>query len=301
MSSTHDTLAETYARDGYVTPFEALPASDAARYRERVLALAGTRDRLAPDERANAHLRYKWAADLSVLPAVLDAVARVLGPDLLVWRATFFYKGARDPTFVAWHQDSVYWDLEGDAVATAWLALTDSNETNGCVRVLPGSHRTPALRHAERPLDKDNLLIRGQALADAVDESAARPLLLAAGQFSLHHVALVHGSAANRSGAPRIGFAIRYAAPHVKPRGPRQGATLVRGVDRFGHFDPQPLPRFEGDPLAQAGAARASRRMIAQVARRLLSQSPKAAALSLLRLARRPGTMGALLRSLRRP
>ncbi len=301
MTPTGDALAHAYERDGYVTPCDGLSVDEAARYRDRVLAVAGERDRLAPDERANAHLRYKWAADLTAIPRVLDAVARVLGPDLLVWRATLFYKGATDPSFVAWHQDSVYWDLEGDAVATAWLALTDSTEANGCVRVLPGSHRTPSLPHAERPLDRDNLLIRGQALAVPVDEAAVRPLLLGAGQFSIHHVGLVHGSRENRSGVPRIGFAIRYAAPHVRPRGPRQGATLVRGVDRFGHFDPQPLPRFEGDPAARAGAARATRRMIAQLGRRLLAQSPKAAGLTLLRLAQRPGALRTLLRTLRRP
>lgn len=293
----HAGLRDRYERDGYSAPLEALAPKQAAAYRQRVLELAGRRDRLAPDERTNAHLRYPWAAELATLPAVLDAVEAVLGPDLLVWRASFFYKGASDPSFVAWHQDSVYWDLEGDAVATAWLALTDSTEANGCVRVLPGSHRAPPLPHAVR-LDGDNVLLRGQAVAVPIDEPATRPLVLAAGQFSLHHVGIVHGSPANRSGSPRIGFAVRYAAPRVRPRGARQGATLVRGEDRFGNFDAQPLPRFEGDPLAAAAAARARRRMIGQLLRQLRRQSPWEAGTTLLRLARRPGTARALARAL---
>jgi chlorinating enzyme len=289
-------LRERYRKEGYLFPLEARADTEIQACRERLLALAGDAG-LPPDVRTNTHLQHTWAAQLVALPAVLDAVASLLGPDLLVWRASFFFKGAKDASFVAWHQDSVYWDLDGDEVATAWIALTDSTENSGCVRVVPGSHRAPALPHAVGP-EKNNVLLRGQVITVPVDETTARPLLLRAGQFSLHHVGIVHGSQSNRSGDPRVGFAVRYVASHVKPCGARHTATLVRGEDRHGHFDLVPLPRFEGDPLAQAGHARAMRGMAKQALRQLRGQPLAVKLKTLLRLARRPGAGRAALRYL---
>jgi hypothetical protein len=70
--------------------------------------------------------------------------------------------------------------------------------------------------------------------------------------MSLHHVMLVHGSGPNDSDDRRIGLAIRYVPTSVKQLKLRDSATLVRGEDRFGNFDPEPVPQSEADEAAVA-------------------------------------------------
>jgi hypothetical protein len=297
MSAAPALDRERYRVEGYLCPLPALGPEDTARFRAAALGLVERDGRILPGERMNVHLRYKWAADLVQVPAVLDAVSQLLGNDLLVWRATLFFKPSRDTAFVAWHQDAAYWDLEGDDVATAWIALTDSTEANGCVRVVPGTHRAPLLPHAARA-DRDNELVRGQAIASGVDEAAARSLVLQAGQFSIHHVGIVHGSKPNPSDAPRLGFAVRYVAPHVKAKRVRHSATLVRGRDDCGHFELVPLPRYEGDPIARAASRRATRVFLRQFASQLWEEPLRASLTTALRLARRGSTWRGLWRYL---
>jgi hypothetical protein len=70
--------------------------------------------------------------------------------------------------------------------------------------------------------------------------------------MSLHHVRLVHGSAPNPSLDRRIGFAIRYIPTHLRQLAGADSATLVRGTDRFHHFEPEPRPRIDMDPALLA-------------------------------------------------
>jgi non-heme Fe2+,alpha-ketoglutarate-dependent halogenase len=65
------------------------------------------------------------------------------------------------------------------------------------------------------------------------------------GQMSLHHVRIFHGSKANYTDAPRIGFAIRFIPTHVYQNGGRTHALLVRGKDEYNHFDSPRLPQKE--------------------------------------------------------
>ena len=85
--------------------------------------------------------------------------------------------------------------LDPHELVTVWLALTDSKPENGCVRVIPGSHKGKSYSHVET-YDEKNLLARGQSI-DEIDDSDAVDLTLRAGQFSCHHERIVHGSAAN--------------------------------------------------------------------------------------------------------
>jgi ectoine hydroxylase-related dioxygenase (phytanoyl-CoA dioxygenase family) len=168
---------------------------------------------------------------------VLDAVEEVLGPDILVWSSQWFAKLPHDRAFVSWHQDATYWGLTPPNVSTAWIALTVSDAANGCLRVIPGTHRGELLPQRET-YGADNMLSRGQEIAVAVDESQAVDLVLRPGQFSLHHVGIVHGSGPNESTGPRIGLAVRYISPDVIQQGAQRDlAILARGRDRYGHFD----------------------------------------------------------------
>jgi hypothetical protein len=113
--------------------------------------------------------------------------------------------------------------------------------------------------------DPNNRLIRGQTVGREIAPDEAVCLELRAGQFSLHHGRLLHGSPANPSGTPRAGLAVRYITPDVHQGGPRHGATPVRGSDRFGHYDYEPAPRFDFDPVAGAWHVRSLRRYAAHV------------------------------------
>ena len=124
----------------------------------------------------------------------------MIGPDILCWSTGFFTKNARDPSYVSWHQDSTYWGLEPPDIVTAWVALSDSTLANGAMRVIPGTHLMDQLAHHDT-FAPDNLLSRGQEIAVEVDEREAVALELRAGEMSLHHVRLIHGSDPNPSDA----------------------------------------------------------------------------------------------------
>jgi hypothetical protein len=285
---------EAFHRDGYLAPVAVLDGAEIASARANVDALMRrTRGLADPGARHKPHLYAKWVADLVRNPRVLDAIERILGPDLLVWRSIFFVKAAGDPGYVAWHQDFAYWGLDSDAVVTAWIALTESTERNGCLRVVPGSHRRAAVPHPLRK-ERNNLLARGQSAE--VDEREARNVELAPGEMSVHHVRTLHGSGPNASDAPRIGLAVRYIATRVRQRGGRRSATLVRGADTFGHFDLEPEPRFDDDPAALAWHRRSRRLYAAELLRSSLGAENGWR--SVARFLMQPGRVARAVRSL---
>jgi ectoine hydroxylase-related dioxygenase (phytanoyl-CoA dioxygenase family) len=149
---------------------------------------------------------------------------------------------------VSWHQDATYWGLSENHGLTAWLAFTESNRENGCMRVVPGSHHR-ALRHIN-VRDPANMLPIGEEAQAEIDPGSVTDVVLAPGEMSLHHPMLLHGSEANRSASRRVGFAIRYISARVRQRGERGTATLVRGRDH-GHFDLERPPESEFAPAAR--------------------------------------------------
>jgi len=251
-----------YQRDGYCSPLRVMPADDARRFRaalEAHEARAGAP--LQGDWRHKTHLLFTWADELVHHPKIVDAVEDVIGPDILCWTTSFFIKEASNPGFISWHQDSTYWGLEPHDVITAWVAFTRSDLISGCMKVVPGTHRGDQLAHVDT-FHKDNLLSRGQEIAVDVEEDKAVPILLEPGEMSLHHIKLVHGSEPNRSGDRRIGFAIRYIPTYVRQTKVRDSATLVRGVDRYRHFDLEPRPQKDIDEAALSAHADAVGRQV---------------------------------------
>lgn len=240
-----------FRREGWIAPLRAIPAEEAAACAARIEAYEAH-----VGENANRSLKIKgylampWLVELGRNPRILDAVEDLIGPDILLFGASIFAKAGRDRSYVSWHQDSAYFGLTPHQEVTAWVAFTESNAANGALQVLPGSHTGPDLRHVET-YAPDNMLARGQALA-VDDESQAVTMSLDPGQFSLHHERTAHGSKTNGTAARRIGFAFFYIPTHVRSTIGRRSATLVRGTDRFGHWDADPLPRYDLDPVAYA-------------------------------------------------
>lgn len=251
-ATQHRPDSKRFEEHGYCCPLRALPAAEATDCRGRLEAFEARQGHpLAGAQRHKCHLLFPWLNELVRRPAIVDAVAALLGPDLLCWNTNFFTKPARDAHFVSWHQDATYFGLSDAAGVTAWVALTPSTPENGCMRVVAGSHRLRQLPHVERPATL-NMLSRGQQIAVEVDEAQAVDLVLAPGEMSLHDLLIVHGSGPNRSAERRIGVAIRYIPTAVRQIGGRDSATLVRGTDRLGHFDPEPVPADEYDEATVA-------------------------------------------------
>jgi len=252
-----DDQVRRYRRDGFVHPVPMLTAAEAAGYRRRFEAYERSNGgwyELSKGQKL--YLLQTWAAELASHAAVLDAVEDVLGPDVMVWGTSLFVKDARDPAFVSWHQDSTYWGLSKPDVVTAWIALSPSTRSSGCMKMISGSHAWEQLPHRDT-FDAKNLLTRGQEIAVAVDEAAAVFLELQPGEASLHNIRTAHGSGANRSDDRRIGVAVRYIAPHVKQvNAEGDSAWLVRGEDRFGHFIHETPPQRDMDAAARAEHAR---------------------------------------------
>lgn len=251
----------SYRADGCLYPVLVFDESEAATCRHQMAAVEAARpptDRTglrAETFRYKPHLIFTWLDTLVHDRRLLDAVEDLIGPDILVWASALFIKDARDPSFVAWHQDSVTYGLDGSELVSAWIALTDTGPANAAMRYIPGSHRNGPLPHSDK-WAPNNTLSRGEVIDVAVDERLAVDVTLRAGEVGFHNIDLIHGSPPNESDCPRVGYAVRYMAPHMRYRYGPASAMLARGGDRFGHFELEPRPAAD----MEAAAVRAHRR-----------------------------------------
>jgi non-haem Fe2+, alpha-ketoglutarate-dependent halogenase len=238
-----------YERDGYVCPVDAFSPERARGWRERLEGFERAEGRkLTRGHNFKPHLLFPWVDEIVHAPEVLDAVEDLIGPDIRLFHLTAWPKDAGSGTYVSWHQDATYFALEPACHVTAWVALTDAPVEAGCMEVVPGSHRLGQLPHAEMQ-DPENLLSRGQTLAGEVDRTKTVFMPVRAGQFSLHHTHLVHNSRPNRSHDRRIGLGISYIPTWARCTSPtRVTAMLVRGEDKYGHFDDERRPIHEAGP-----------------------------------------------------
>ena len=239
---------EHFENFGYVAPIRVMSTEKALELRKRLEDFEHSDTSMVKKVlNLKSHLLLPWLGDLVRSAAVVDAVEDLYGENLLVWASNFFIKGAHDPAFVSWHQDSTYWGLSQPDVVTAWIALSESNRANGAMQVIPGTHKLDQIPHRDT-FSANNLLTRGQEIAVDVDESQAVSLELEPGEMSLHHVRIVHGSPPNNSANRRIGYAVRYIPTYVRQLEGDDSATLVRGVDTYNTFAHEPQPTQQMDP-----------------------------------------------------
>jgi non-haem Fe2+, alpha-ketoglutarate-dependent halogenase len=204
-----------YEREGAVFPIKTLSSEEVTYFKSEFESLTkncGTQKRLE-----NLHLFFEWAYRLATHDAVLDSIQDVLGEDILVYSTLVLYKPPRDLSYVSWHQDSVYSGWHLTPSISAWIALTPSNSANGCMRVIPKSHKRGLLTHINVG-DEANLLKRGEQVA-TVNEAEALDVVLQPGEMSLHHNTIVHGSNPNTSDGPRLGFIVRFVTDQITNRG----------------------------------------------------------------------------------
>jgi hypothetical protein len=219
---------EAYRADGYVVLGPVLDSDQCAALLEAerrlrtdaVFALDG-RDAglLVTEQRCaqSAALRAFCTAG-----AHLPGVAQLLGPDVAFTHTQFITKlpesapvdagpGPDDRSAASWiplHQDDGYGQLDPPLDVTVWTALTDTDEENGCLVIVPGSHHEGLVGHSSTAANV--------ALLEAPTSAAAIPVPLRAGEAVAFTGLTLHGSGPNRSSHPRIGMHARYCHPTVR-------------------------------------------------------------------------------------
>ena len=252
-------IANYHAR-GYVIPEFRLPDARVARLRSALDELIRLNPDVRPEKLVSAHLEGRNAEgvrgrreflDLACDPDIVDLVSNVIGTDIILWGCQIFCKPAGDGYETPWHQDGHYWPIRPLATCTVWLALDPSTRENGCLRVIPGSHKDRRLfQHLQEK--RDDIVLSDRTADDAFNAETAVDLELEPGQMSMHDVFLIHGADANTSQRRRAGVALRYMPAtslfdrSLTPLDGKSGipvnfATrplwLLRGEDRTGQND----------------------------------------------------------------
>ncbi len=241
----------TYRRDGIVVPKTGFNHAIVAGLRAKLDGFLVAQKITDADYVPDIIERDPTWLDYGVRPEILDAVAQLIGEDIIIWGSALFCKAGKGGKATPWHQDGHYWPIRPLETVTAWIAIDDVNVENSCLRVIPGSHRDRV--SYSHDTDNSDAIILNQVLKPEHLQSAPpRDIELAPGRFSIHDVYLVHGANPNNSGKRRAGMVFRYmpassvfdrdlAAQQVRDMGvldlSKRKLHLVRGVDRSGRND----------------------------------------------------------------
>jgi len=244
--STEQSLPAAYQRDGYVIVRKAIDADLVAEAQQHVHWLIKENPGVRP-EQLHAHLAVNdpfWIRLVSD-ERLLDIAQQFIGTDIALFATHYICKPPQTGQPVLWHQDGSYWPLDPMEVITLWLAVTDSNPENGCMRVIPRTHHVQLDTMEQRP-ELESVL--GSAIrSELVEESKAVDVVLRAGDVSLHHPNLIHGSEANHSARWRMGLTIRYIPTSTRILKPEMAAPfLLRGRAVPGINTYLPRPKFDG-------------------------------------------------------
>ena len=189
---------------------------------------------------------------LCTTPEILNYVEDLIGPNFFLWGGQFFLKEPRDGSIVPWHQDAQYWPLSPANAVTVWLALYDTNEENGAMKVLKGSHNCGMFKHQTN--SSKNLVLDQEVSQDQININNVVSLNLKAGEISLHNDALLHGSDANTSDKRRCGVTMRFSPVNVKADlsiWPHFEGQLVRGIDEYKLNPIELTPKGETSPTSK--------------------------------------------------
>ncbi|HKK16402.1 MAG TPA: phytanoyl-CoA dioxygenase family protein [Gammaproteobacteria bacterium] len=249
---THEEV-EHYHLQGYLGPFTLCTPEQMAEWRtsiENILRPGLQSELPSMIQRLNyvmqqgfgRHHDQRMLFDIVTSPAIIDRMTSILGEDLLLWRTMFFIKesGAKK---IPWHQDYDDWPIEPYLVISAWIAIDEATKENGCIQLLPGSHREmlPLEPVIDDVIDGFPKMVK----PGTFDDSNPVDMELEPGQFFLFNERLLHRSAANNSEKRRMGLAVRCITPVVRILDPNDAAILVSGVDRMGFnklVEPPPGP-----------------------------------------------------------
>ncbi len=246
---------EQYEREGYVVFRDVLDAELIGEASEHVDWLLAHNPCLRPEQLGHTLIEDDpfWVR-LVGDDRLLDIAEQFIGPDIALFASHYICKPPFDGQPVLWHQDGSFWPLEPMEVVTLWLAVDDSTPENGCMRVIPGTH-TLGLQGMNTRTDMANVL-SAEIDPASVDESRAADVVLKAGDVSVHHPNIIHGSEANNSARRRCGLTIRYipTSTRIISDQPWPSAFLLRGQAVPGVNEYRARPRYvEGKHLPFRG------------------------------------------------
>ena len=252
MTTLTSKQLKDYKDKGYIAPIDILSLKEVTKIKTEIEHI----EKRWPEEltglgRNNVHYISPVFDQIVHNFKILDVVEEIIGPNILVGGTTLFIKEPDKKGFVSWHQDSKYIGFEPHNWVTAWLAVTDVNEENGCMRMWPGTHKEKIKKHKDT-FNKDNLLTRGQTVQN-VPLKETIPNALKAGQLSLHHPRIVHGSSPNKSKSRRIGFVIQsYIGADVDQVSGKVYVQQARGKDSFKYHEhaKRPVELMNKDDVA---------------------------------------------------
>jgi ectoine hydroxylase-related dioxygenase (phytanoyl-CoA dioxygenase family) len=243
-SSAARTLRDQYEREGYCIFRNVIDEALLAETRAHVAWLIRKYPHKRPEDLSNDLVmddpfRFRLVKD----PRLLDIAEQFIGPNIALFGSHCLCKPPGDGLKVLWHQDGSYWPLHPMEMVSLWLAVDDSVRENGCMRVIPGTHT--------RELSKLEIhsIFTGGMADSLVDEARAVDIELRAGDVSIHHPNVIHGSNANTSTRRRCGIVIRYIPTTTRITSelvdnlPHQ-AFLLRGQAVPGINTYHPLPKY---------------------------------------------------------
>ena len=250
----------SYTRNGFVVPKFRLDNSDLEKLQNATLELMQTYPHIPTEGLVSPHIFYAGSnrpdihskfLEICKLTPVLDIVDQLIGRDIIVWGSRIFSKAPQTGRATPWHQDGEYWPIRPLATATVWIAIDESNEHNGCLKILTGSNRAKTL------LPHQSLSGKGAALdkeikPQLIESKDIVSVPLQPGQMVIFDVFTAHGASPNLSNQRRAGFAIRYMpGTSIFDRNMKVGSGqddvqtdlgqralfLVRGEDKTGKND----------------------------------------------------------------
>jgi hypothetical protein len=249
-----------YQSEGWVVPRFAIAPARVAEMRDALDQLLRDNPGVRPEKLVSAHIEgdngegvrgSRRFLELAQDPEIVDLVSGVIGDDVILWGCHVFCKPPVEGYETPWHQDGHYSPIRPLATCTAWVALEPSTADNGCLRVIPRSHRERTL-HPHLHEDRTDLTLNQRMADGTFDETQAVDIELQPGQMSLHDVYMIHGARANASTRRRTGVALRYMPATsvfdraLRPVDGKSGVAVnfaqrplwrLKGVDRSGRND----------------------------------------------------------------
>ena len=240
----------SFEEDGFYFPVPVLTVDEAAEVRALVEWFERRHPEAIGKRDLKANLLFPLLDRISRHAKITDAFASVMGPDILCQGVIFRNKAADGKTYVSWHQDTTYQHIR-PIMVSCWTAITEATVENGCMRIIPGSHKWPQLPHTDS-VNADNMLSRGHTIDADFDQSRAVDVELGVGEGLLIHYGVAHSSPPNTSSDRRMAMLVDCFPASAVKDGPRESAMLVAGADPYGHFDHDVPPQEDYGPAEVA-------------------------------------------------
>jgi len=162
---------------------------------------------------------------------IVDAVEEILGPDLDCFQSQFIFK---NPGVIGqpWHQDSLYFDFTLQPQVGVWVALSRATLENGCLWVLPGSHKERIHRHIPDRRPEAN---KGYLAIIDHDFASRTAVPMETGDVLFFHSFLMHMSTDNVTDYRRAAMVYHYgrAGTEISARVPETGRAALATVNRW--------------------------------------------------------------------